>query len=320
MKFEFDADEVALQDTVRSFCRGRFPTDVVRAGEETGSVVDRERWRELADLGVFGVAGPDGLGLRAGVVVFEELGRALLPGPLVDCALGAAFDGAVADGSSLAVVVEATEPVRMIEHPLQFDLLLVLDADLVRIVRPSKAFVAGLVAVERPLDSLTPIAPLSLVIADGEVVGDARVAGRAWRDGCLLTAAQQVGLAFGALELAVAYAKQREQFGRPIGSFQAVKHLAAEMLVKAEVARVAVHAAACAADGASPDDPMRAASVAKMLAGEAALFCGKTAIQIHGGMGYTWEVDAQRYWKRACVLDTHFGNGDDHAERVAQTA
>ena len=114
-----------------------------------------------------------------------------------------------------------------------------------------------------------------------------------------------------------AYAKHREQFGRTIGSFQAVKHLLADMFTKAEVARSGVHAAACALDGASSDDPDRAASAAKLLAGEAALFCGKTGIQVHGGMGFTWEVDAQRYWKRACVLDTHFGSGDEHALRIA---
>ena len=128
----------------------------------------------------------------------------------------------------------------------------------------------------------------------------------------------QLGLALAAVDLATAYAMEREQFGRPIGSFQAVKHLLADMLVKAEVARAAVYAA-CAVDGASTDDPVHAASVAKVLAGDAALFCGKTGIQVHGGMGFTWEVDAQRYWKRASVLDTHFGNSDEHAVAVAAT-
>ncbi len=98
-----------------------------------------------------------------------------------------------------------------------------------------------------------------------------------------------------------------------------MKHLLAEMLVKAEVAKVAVHAAACAADGSGDGDPAHLARIAKLLAGEAALFCGKTGIQVHGGMGFTWEVDAQRYWKRACVLDTHLASGDRLAEQVAAT-
>ena len=140
-----------------------------------------------------------------------------------------------------------------------------------------------------------------------------------WRlEGAVLTAAQQLGLALGSLRLAVDYAKQREQFGRPIGSFQAIKHLAADMLTQGEMARAAVYAAACALDGRSDDDPVVAASVAKLVAGEAAIFVSKTGIQIHGGMGFTWEVDAQCFWKRACVLDTHYGNADHHAELVAR--
>jgi len=134
---------------------------------------------------------------------------------------------------------------------------------------------------------------------------------------CTLTVAESVGTMRRLLEMTVEYAKARTAFGRPIGSFQAVKHLLADMLVKAEVARAAVYAAACAVDGASTDDEVHAASVAKVLAGDAALFCGKTGIQVHGGMGFTWEVDAQRYWKRASVLDTHFGNSDEHAVAVA---
>ena len=122
-----------------------------------------------------------------------------------------------------------------------------------------------------------------------------------------------------ATELATEYAKEREQFGRAIGSFQAVKHLCADMLVRAEVARAAVYAAAVALDGRSDDDPARAASAAKIMAGDAAIANGKSGIQVHGGIGFTWEVDAQRFWKRATVLDTHFGNSDEHAEAVAST-
>ena len=87
--------------------------------------------------------------------------------------------------------------------------------------------------------------------------------------------------------------------------------------MRAEVARAAVYAAAVALDGRSDDDAVRAASTAKILAGDAAIANGKSGIQVHGGIGFTWEVDAQRFWKRATVLDTHFGNSDDHAEAVA---
>jgi alkylation response protein AidB-like acyl-CoA dehydrogenase len=151
----------------------------------------------------------------------------------------------------------------------------------------------------------------------GELIADAVTAERARLVGIVLTSALQLGLALRATELATAYAKEREQFGRVIGSFQAVKHLCADMLVRAEVARAAVYAAAVALDGRSDDDPARAAAVAKTMAGDAAIANGKTGIQVHGGIGYTWEVDAQRFWKRAIVLDTHFGNSDEHAEAVA---
>ena len=141
-----------------------------------------------------------------------------------------------------------------------------------------------------------------------------------WRDGSLLTAALQVGHAAEALDLAVAYAKERHQFGKPIGSFQAVKHICADMLVRAEVARAAVHAAACLADDpdvaaseaeaarCTPDELMdRAVMGAKLLADEAAIANARAAIQVHGGMGYTWEVPLHLHLKRARVLATTFG-------------
>ena len=93
----------------------------------------------------------------------------------------------------------------------------------------------------------------------------------------------------------------------------------ADMLVHAEVARAAVYAAACALDGRSDDDPDRAAAVAKVVAGGAALANAKSCIQVHGGIGYTWELDVQRYWKRAVVLDTHFGSRARWTETVAAT-
>ena len=172
--------------------------------------------------------------------------------------------------------------------------------------------------VERPVDALTPLAIVAGDVPAGELLADAAAAERARLVGIVLTSALQLGLALRATELATEYAKEREQFGKVIGSFQAVKHLCADMLVRAEVARAAVYAAAVALDGRSDDDPVRAAAAAaKILAGDAAIANGKSSIQVHGGIGFTWEVDAQRFWKRATVLDTHFGNSDEHAEAVA---
>ena len=132
----------------------------------------------------------------------------------------------------------------------------------------------------------------------------------------MLTAALQVGAAAWATELAVEYAKGRVQFGRPIGAFQAVKHLCADMAVRAEVARVAVQAAAVTADQPDVGDPRAAASGAKLLADEAALANGRSCIQVHGGMGFTWEVPAHLAYKRARVLSSQFGTADVLAESL----
>jgi alkylation response protein AidB-like acyl-CoA dehydrogenase len=206
--------------------------------------------------------------------------------------------------------------VSVVEHQPDLDALLVIDDAGIRRLDPATVPTEP---VRRPVDALTPMWLVTGDVPDGEPVADAAAAVQARLEGIVLTAALQLGLALRATELATAYAKEREQFGRVIGSFQAVKHLCADMLVRAEVARAAVYAAAVALDGRSDDDPARAAAVAKTMAGDAAIANGKSGIQVHGGIGFTWEVDAQRFWKRASVLDTHFGNSDEHAEAVAAT-
>ncbi len=312
MDFWLSDDEQDLQRGIRSFLHGRFPIEFVRACEERVGVIDRDRWRELAATGVFSVV--TDMGMRAAVLVFEELGRALVPGPMAASALASPWVSGAASGDSIVGFLEADDEPVLLEHPAQVDAILTVTAAGLFLVDPK---VLRTNAVVHPLDTLTPVATVNGPLPAGERVGDATVAQRFVRDAVVLTAALQLGVALGATELAQIYAQQREQFGRPIGGFQAVKHLLADMLVRAEVARSAVYAAACAIDGAGSDDPLRAASVAKVMAGEAALFCGKTGIQVHGGMGFTWEVDAQRYWKRAVALDNSFGIIDHHAALIA---
>lgn len=128
----------------------------------------------------------------------------------------------------------------------------------------------------------------------------------------------QVGVAERALRIAASYTSEREQFGRPIGSFQAVKHLCADMLVAAETARAAVHAAAVTIDQPGVGDPDRAAAGAGLLAAEAAIKNGKTSIQVHGGMGFTWEVPAHLYLMRARVVAEAIGPVDGFAEELAE--
>ena len=121
-------------------------------------------------------------------------------------------------------------------------------------------------------------------------------------------------------DLTVRYSLERQQFGRPVGSFQALKHLMADMHVRASIAESAVLVAAVALDegDGDGDDPVRAVHTAKLVATEAAMKNAKTAIQVHGGMGYTWEVDAHLHLKRAWSLDTVFGTAAEHADALAR--
>ncbi len=181
---------------------------------------------------------------------------------------------------------------------------------------------------------MTPLWRVDALPAGRPVPGDdGSLSLRLWRDGALLTAALQVGHAAEALDLAVAYAKERQQFDTPIGSFQAVKHMCADMLVRAEVARAAVHAAACLADapdvvdteaavaGCTPGQLVdRSVAGAKLLADEAALGNARAAIQVHGGMGFTWEVPLHLHLKRALVHSTTFGTPAAHATALAAYA
>ncbi len=135
--------------------------------------------------------------------------------------------------------------------------------------------------------------------------------------GAIALAAESVGGAQRCLDLSVAYAKQREQFGRPIGSFQAIKHKCADMMVRVETARSAAYYAACAAAEDAPDLPV-AASLAKAYCSEAYYHCAAESIQIFGGVGFTWEYDPHLYFKRARASESLLGTPAWHRERVAR--
>ncbi len=318
MDFELTSDQVDLQDGVRKLLEGRFPMEVIRGLEEKGGV-DRARWAELVEAGVFTlrVADPPrgvGLGTAEAVLVFEELGRACVPGPLVSSEL--AVTGLAMDGDEVVGIVEEATPL-VVEHLSLLDRLFVMRGDEVfeidlvirEIAKPSA----------HPLDPLTPVSTIDSLPVGVRLDLDPALVAQMRREGALLTAALQLGLSEAVLDIAVAYAKQREQFDRPIGSFQAVKHMLADMLVRTEVARAAVYAAGVTIDDPSVGDADRAVSGAKITAGEAAVKNGKAAIQVHGGMGFTWEVDCHLYLKRAWALDTAFGSPDEHCQHLAST-
>jgi hypothetical protein len=245
--------------------------------------------------------------------VFEELGRALVPGPLVWTHLAAGLVPGAAEGERVVGGIHRQEEPLIVEHLDAIDVLVAVDDD-------------GLWEVDRarlsarpvawPLDPLTPVH-----VAGGLLRGERRgvpAAAVRWRlEGAVLTAAFSLGMAAVLTERSVEFAKERQQFDRPIGSFQAIKHLLADMFVRTEVARSAVYAAAVNLDEPALGPPARAVAGAKLLAGEAATLNAKTATQVHGGMGFTWEVDVHLYLKRAWVLDTAFGTADAHADAVA---
>ena len=301
MNFDLTADQEALRDGIRSRCVSRFPMKRVRDG------FDRSVWDELGEAGVFSLRA-DGFGLADAAIAFEELGRALVPGPLVWGHLAAGRAGGITGG----IDVVADGPV-IVEHLDAIDALAVIDAEGVRLV--PAAVIAGAEPAARPLDPLTPVHRVGR-LPDGDRIGGIDVLTQ-WRlEGAVLIGAFLVGIARACTDLSVAYAQERRQFDRPIGSFQAVKHILADMAVRTEVARASVHAAAC-----TVDDPQmevtRAVSGAKLLAGDAAVTNGLAATQVHGGMGFTWEVDVHLYLKRAWLLGTAFGTSGAHADTVA---
>ena len=308
MDFELSDDQVALCDGIWDLCQGRFDIDTVRGLADCGGV-DRRLWSELADTGVFSLLVPEdeggvGLGWAEAGLVFEQLGRALVPGPLVGTLLAA---GVVED--AVVGLIERTDGPALVEYPEVLDALLVLDDDGVWRVDAAELSVES----ARSVDPLTPVGRVAKLPQGDQVAHPRGWANRA----VFLSSALQVGLATGARELAVTYAQERQQFGKPIGQFQAVKHKCADMYSREEVARAALYYAGCMMDAPEQGDISRAVSGARILAAEAADHNGKDCVQVHGGMGFTWEVDAHLYLKRAWSLTPCFGSLDEHAERIA---
>ena len=312
MHFDLSEDQRALVDGIRDLCAGAFPMDKVQQLEHSGAF-DAQGWQALHDAGVFALRRPEsdggvGLGMAEAALVFAELGRALVPGPVIGTELGTGL----VDGKAVGVIAPAQRPVVLAFPDVVGPVIVVRDDDLRVVARTD----LSLQPVVHPLDPLTPLAVVDEVPA-GEVIGGAEQAQRFRRDGAVLAAAALLGIAESLTQRSTAYAKEREQFGRPIGGFQAVKHLLADMVVRTEVARAAVYAAAVHLDDPGVGDVQRAVSTAKLLAGESAIANGKAAVQIHGGMGFTWEVPVHLYLKRAAFLDVAFGGIDDHAEVLA---
>jgi alkylation response protein AidB-like acyl-CoA dehydrogenase len=331
--FELTDDQVTLQAELRRFLAARVTPEARRAAIDMPGAVDRDLWRGLGGMGVFALTLPEadggvGLGLADATIVCEELGRAAVPGPLLGTCFAAGLRGVddeVADlagraaaGEGVVGLVPAGDPA-FVEHLAALDALLVVSDDGVTLVDPP----GDGRAVDRPLDPLTPVHVVD-VLPPGRTVGGPELTSLLRSAGSLLSAALQVGLAEAAVALGTGYAKDRAQFGRVIGSFQAVKHLLADAQVQVEVARAAVHAAGVEIDDAVADpDPAggarahRAVEVARIVASRAADRATRACVQVHGGIGFTWELDAHLFLKRALVLDVGVGSPDAAVESLA---
>ncbi len=321
MDFRLSEDQEALRDGIRSFCEGRIPVDSLKDFEGAG--FERELWGELAEMGVFGLRLPEseggvGLGHADAVLVFAELGRHLVPGPLIWSHLAAGLVDGAATGDAVVGGLDQIDPdgaPTLVEHLGSLDALLVLRPEGVFRVDPS-AVVGKPVAV--PLDPLTPVHHVES-FPEGERIADADEAFALRRVGAALGAAFALGVCESTVELAVAYAREREQFDRPIGSFQALKHIMADMFVRQEAARAAAYAAGATLDHPEVGDVDRAVAAARICACEGAIKNARACIQVHGGMGYTWEVPAHYYLKRAYVLENGFGSAEAYASAVADS-
>ena len=311
MRFALDNDREALRAAARDLLRELCPPAAVRAAW-TG-LPDPAPWQALADAGALGVMAPPaagGLGLDETylVPVLEEAGRAALPHPLAETALVAAPLGVVGPvvatdlGERGSLVASAT---------FAEAFLLVTDGGL-RLYEAHEVDVepVGTVDAARHCGRVRPQAGGRLVTDDPGAVA------AAFDRGVLGVAAELVGLSRAMLDLTVDYAAQRHQFGRPIGSFQAVKHRLADARLEIEFAAPAVLYAAYAVAHDLPD-ASRSVSQAKWLAGAAASVTGRAALQCHGAIGYTTEHDLHLFLKRSWALARSWGGSDSHADRVS---
>jgi alkylation response protein AidB-like acyl-CoA dehydrogenase len=307
MNFGFTDEQLALGATVRDVLRAHCPPAALRTERRPG-------WDQLAALGFFGLLLPpesDGLGLGLADVLpaLEETGRACLPGPVVETAVAAPYlIAGVPKLASGTVCVSVLLPGQAYAPDADLaDLIVVAGADGLRLV-------AGESARLTPRPGVDPCRPLfEVAFAESERL--AGPAGPALRRVTVATAAQLVGVAKELLDVSVAYARVRTQFGVPIGSFQAVKHQLADVAVAVEFAAPLVYRAALAVDG-DVATAERDVSAAKAAAGEAAALAARVALQVHGAIGYTEELDLRFWLARAWSLSAAYGTTAVHRQRL----
>lgn len=322
MDFTLSEEQLMFAETARTLFGDLCTPDHWRRMMEAGETRDADRWQAIVDTGFTQLLLPEavgglGLGELDFALIAEAAGYVALPDPLVESAgIAAPMLAALAPGHSMLADPLASLALQQVEDGL------VADADTAAAIllrRGDAAYVADRAAVSLTLRaSIDPFRRLFAVEwkeADAESLGAADW-DLALDRGALFAAAQGLGLAQRSIDLAVAYAIERQQFGKPIGSYQAVKHQLSSAQVAVEFARPVVLAAA--ADIAKRDAHSRARiSHAKIAALEAADVAARTSIQVHGAMGYSWEVDVHLFLKRALALSGSWGTPAFHRARIA---
>jgi alkylation response protein AidB-like acyl-CoA dehydrogenase len=318
MRFTLSDDQQEIKRTAKDLLAARAGTAALREHAEAAKY-DDTLWKELGELGWPGIAvseehGGQGLGLVELCVLVEELGYACAAVPFLGSALAAlALEHAgsssewlpkLASGEARGAFGRAGD---LIPDAVGADVVVALDGD-------GAAFIVDGGAVEAvdAIDSSRRYGRVSA--ADGEPLGDAVGA----LDRALVAvAAELVGVTQRALDMSIEYVKDRKQFGVPVGTFQSVQHKAAQMLLDAEGGRSATYYAAWTAD-AEPERLPAAAAMAKAWTSDRARDATGSAIQLHGGIGFTWEADVHWWYKRAQLDAAFLGGGAEHRARLSQ--
>jgi alkylation response protein AidB-like acyl-CoA dehydrogenase len=328
MDFDLSPDQIALRDAAHELLAGQCSPDRVR----TAGGFDADLWTAMVEQGWTGIAvdeskGGVGLGTVEAAVLLEQAGGFVAPVPLTQqlVALASLAEGEwgqrLLGGAAIAAIARTPlehhgdgtvsgrpEPVI---YGARADVLVVpAGEDLVAVDLESIGRRA-----EPAMDLTRELAWIDLDHAPATVVGGPDEVAAHLDRGAVFHAAEMLGGAEAVMRLAVDYAKEREQFGRPIGSFQAVKHRCADMLVDVEGMRSAVYHAAWAI-GADDPDAAVAAATAKVWCSEAGLRVAESALQVHGGIGFTWESDVHLYLKRAQLDSVAFGDARHHRARL----
>jgi alkylation response protein AidB-like acyl-CoA dehydrogenase len=328
VNFGFSDEEQAIKDTARELLAKRSPLSKVREAAESHSY-DDALWNEIRELGWPGIAigeenGGGGLGVLALALLCEEIGYACAATPFLSNALAGIFVERAGSDEQRArwLAGIASGEARGAMAADQKDPAMVLDAEGAAVIVLPEGEGARLVAAEDAridgLDVIDFTRRYARVSADGgeSLPGDVA---HALDCGLVAVAAELLGVAQRAMEMSVEYAKERHQFGRPVGAYQAVAHRCADMLYDVEEARSLVYYAGWTAD-AEPESLPLAASMAKARASDAAWSVTASALQVHGGIGFTWEHDLHFLLKRAKVTGQIFGPASLHRDRVAELA